>query len=286
MNKVKGKMPRLPSSGVFGRLGAVLGTVAVGGGLVYDSIYNVEAGHRAILFNRITGLRREIIDEGTHFCIPLIEWPIMYDIRTSPRNIMSLTGSKDLQMVNINVRVLSQPKTSQLPDLYESLGLDYNEKVLPSIVNEVCKQVVAQYNAVQLLTMRDQVSRRVRQNLIDRASEFGIVVQDVALTEVHFGREFMAAVEAKQVAQQEAERAKFIVTQALEEKRSKIIRAEGEAKAAALISEKMKNPGYVELRRLEAATEIAQALSRSANKVYLSTESLLLNILDGVNARK
>ena len=98
--------------------------------------------------------------------------------------------------------------------------------------------------------------------------------------------EFMAAVEAKQVAQQEAERAKFIVTQALEEKRSKIIRAEGEAKAAALISEKMKNPGYVELRRLEAATEIAQALSRSANKVYLSTESLLLNILDGVNARK
>ena len=58
MNKVKGKMPRLPSSGVFGRLGAVLGTVAVGGGLVYDSIYNVEAGHRAILFNSSRGIKR------------------------------------------------------------------------------------------------------------------------------------------------------------------------------------------------------------------------------------
>ena len=96
--------------------------------------------------------------------------------------------------------------------------------------------------------------------LIDRASEFDIVVQDVALTEVHFGREFMAAVEAKQVAQQEAERAKFIVTQALEEKRSKIIKAEGEAKAAALISEKMKDPGYIELRRLEVPNEAPQSV--------------------------
>ena len=186
MNKVKGKMPRLPSSGVFEARSGAGHSRREEDSSTTPSITSKQGIGRFCFGD--CGLRREIIGEGTHFCIPLIEWPIMYDIRTSPRNIMSLTGSKDLQMVNINVRVLSQPKTSQLPDLYESLGLDYNEKVLPSIVNEVCKQVVAQYNAVQLLTMRDQVSRRVRQNLIDRASEFGIVVQDVALTEVHFGR--------------------------------------------------------------------------------------------------
>ena len=58
------------------------------------------------------------------------------------------------------------------------------------------------------------------QNVIDRAREFDITVDDVALTELRFGREFTAAVEAKQVAQQDAERSKFIVDKALEEKRS------------------------------------------------------------------
>ena len=55
------------------------------------------------------------------------------------------------------------------------------------------------------------------QNVIDRAREFDITVDDVALTELRFGREFTAAVEAKQVAQQDAERSKFIVDKALEE---------------------------------------------------------------------
>ena len=148
-------------------------------------------------------------------------------------------------------------------------------------MNEVCKQVVAQYNAVQLLTQREQVSKRIRMNLIERARDFDITVDDVALTELRFGREFMAAVEAKQVAQQDAERSKFIVDKALEEKRSIIIKAEGEAQSLKLISKSIEqNPGFVELRRLDAAKEIATTVSRSANKVYLNADSLLLNLLD------
>ena len=54
----------------------------------------VEAGHRAIIFNRISGISEGVIAEGTHIMIPFIEWPIIYDVRTRPRNIMSLTGSK------------------------------------------------------------------------------------------------------------------------------------------------------------------------------------------------
>ena len=108
-----------------------------------------------------------------------------------------------------------------------------------------------------------------------------MVVDDVALTELRFGREFMAAVEAKQVAQQDAERAKFIVDKALEEKRSIIIHSQAQAEAVQLISESIReNPGFVELRRLDAAKDIATTMSRSANKVYLSADSLLLNLLD------
>lgn len=58
----------------------------------------------------------------------------------------------DLQMVNITCRVLSKPKVDQLAKIYRSLGTDYDERVLPSIVNEVLKSVVAQFTASQLST--------------------------------------------------------------------------------------------------------------------------------------
>uniref|UniRef100_M8BB60 Prohibitin n=1 Tax=Aegilops tauschii TaxID=37682 RepID=M8BB60_AEGTA len=197
--------------------------------------------------------------------------PYIFDIRTRPHNFSSNSGTKDLQMVNLTLRLLSRPDVVNLPTIFTSLGLEYDDKVLPSIGNEVLKAVVAQFNADQLLTDRPHVSALVRDSLIKRAREFNIILDDVAITHLSYGADFSQAVEKKQVAQQEAERSKFLVAKAEQERRAAIVRAEGESESARLISEAtaIAGTGLIELRRIEAAKEIAAELARSPNVAYI-----------------
>merc|ERR1712039_417212 len=92
--------------------------------------------------------------------------------------------------------------------------------------------------------------------------------------------EYEKAVEAKQVAQQQAERARHLVLKAQEEKKRTIIHAEGERQSAQMIGDAIKaNPGFIELRRIQVAKDISSLLARSSNRMVLSTESLLLNLM-------
>jgi len=257
---------------VLGRLSTFAGAVAVGAFTVNSCLYNVDGGERAVMFDTLRGgILPDVRGEGTHFLIPVIQRPIVLDVRTKPREIPSVTGTKDLQMVNIKLRVLWRPIVEQLPRLYRELGTDFDERVLPSIGNEVLKAVVAQYNAEELLSRRAEVSQRIKEEMTKRAGHFHLALDDVAITHLNFGREFMKAIESKQVASQEAERQQWVVKRAEQERQAVVTRAEGEAEAAAIITKAMDRTGnaIIEVRRIDAAKEIAGKLANSRNVVYL-----------------
>lgn len=115
------------------------------------------------------------------------------------------------------------------------------------------------------------MSARIRTDLLRRASEFNIALEDVSITHMTFGKEFTRAVEQKQIAQQDAERSRFIVEKAEQERQANVIRAEGEAESADTISKAVAKAGdgLIMIRRIEASREIAQTLASNPNVTYL-----------------
>lgn len=273
------------------RVANYLSRIAVPAGIAITlaqlAMYDVEGGKRAVIFDRLKGVQLGVIGEGTHFVIPWLQKAIIYDVRTKAKVIATTTGSKDLQNVSLTLRVLHRPEVTQLPKIYQTLGLDYDERVLPAIGNEVLKSIVAQFDAAELITQREVVSARIRQELSKRSNEFNIKLEDVSITHMTFGKEFTKAVEQKQIAQQDAERAKFLVERAEQERKANVIRAEGEAESAETVSKALSKAGdgLLMIRRLEASKEIATLLANSPNVSYLPAGSkeeggnnLLLNV--------
>lgn len=188
-------------------------------------------------------------------------------------------------MVNISLRILSRPVEEKLPFIYTNLGVDFDDRVLPSIANEVLKAVVAQYNPEELLSKRALVSQRILHDLLVKAKEFNLILDDVSITHLTFGKEFARAIENKQVAQQETETQAYLAAKAEQERKAAIIRAEGEAEAANLISAAMaaSGTGLIEVRRIDTAKEVAGLLAKAKNVTYLPNTQGGANMLLGLN---
>ena len=251
--------------------------------LLGGCLFVVKPGERVIIFDTIYGgIKQTAYDKGIHFKIPMVQRLIRYDTRITPYDYSTFTGTKDLQRVHIKIKIFFRPDPEYIQTIHLDLNKDYASKVLPSVGNEVLKAVIAQYDADELLKQREKISSEIKEALTTRANEYHIVLEDVSIYELSFQPEFMASIERKQVAQQEAEAYKYIVMLREEEMKANIIEAEGKSIAAQMVSDAVAQygEGMVTLRKIEASKDIIENLSSSQNVGFLPGKG---NILYNLN---
>ena len=195
-------------------------------------------------FNRLTGLSDKTYIEGFHLMIPFLEVPIKLRTKVKNYDIHVSTPNRDLQLVNLNARVVYRPDKTKLHKIYATLGNQYDKKVLNTVVAEIIRGIVAQFNAQQLISARDQVSNQIKFSLKQRAALYGVIIDEFAISNLSFSPQYQNAVERKQVAYQQALEAKFRVQQAKQKKKSIIIQAMADAAGIEQIGKEVaSNPG-------------------------------------------
>jgi regulator of protease activity HflC (stomatin/prohibitin superfamily) len=134
--------------------------------------------------------------------------------------------------------------------IYQEIGLFFKERIIDPAVQEAVKAVTAQFTAEELITRRSEVKEQIRESLAKRLLVFNIIVDDFNIVDFSFSREFNAAIEAKQTAEQQALKAKRDLDRIKIEAEQKVTQARAEAEAQRLQRETI-TPTILQLRAIE-----------------------------------
>lgn len=158
-------------------------------------------------YGRVTG--RELT-EGLSLVAP---WGVnnvtIYDIKVQKESVTSTAASKDLQDVSSEIVLNYNLERGSVSRVHQTIGALYVDKIVTPAINEVFKAASAEYTASELITERGQLKTIAQKTLSDRLAPYGIKVSELSIVDFKFSENFTKAIEEKQVAQQNAERAKF-----------------------------------------------------------------------------
>lgn len=158
-------------------------------------------------YGKVTG--RELT-EGMSLVAP---WGInsvtIYDIKVQKESVVSTAASKDLQDVSSEIVLNYNLERGSVGRVHQTIGALYVDKIITPAINEVFKSASAEYTASELITERSELKTKAQKTLSERLAPYGIKVSELSIVDFKFSDNFSKAIEEKQVAQQNAERAKF-----------------------------------------------------------------------------
>lgn len=180
--------------------------------LFFASTISIGTGEIAVMtrFGHVTG---QELGEGFHLKNPL-DRANTYDIKVLKEETKADAASKDLQDVHSTLVINYRLEAGKVSEIHKTIGVLYKEKLVDPAIQEVFKASSAKYDAIQLITDRQAIKGDAFKLLVERLSRYGIIIQDLSITNFSFSPDFSKAIEQKQVAAQNAERAKFNLEQA------------------------------------------------------------------------
>lgn len=219
--------------------------------LLSTSVVIVGAGYRGVVIN-FGQVQDTIYNEGLHWRIPVMTEIQPISVRIQKTDILAQVGSKDLQEVQLDVAINWHIDPTKVNTIYQTVGDEVQivNRILNPAVGEVVKAAAAKKNAEEILTKRPELKAEIDDNLDERLGEYGILLDSVSLLDVDFTKEFAAAIEQKQIAEQEAQRAVYIAQKAAREAEAEVNRAKGRAESQMLI-QKTLTPEILQNKALE-----------------------------------
>ncbi len=225
----------------------------------------VDAGHRGVLLHwNAVDTTLPPLAEGLHFVVPFQDQVVNVEVRTLKYVKAATASSNDLQAVSTEVTVNYHPYPETVNKLYQEVGLNYEVRVIAPAIEEVVKQVTANYIAEELITKRSQVKSDIQAEITKRLDIFDIVTDVISITDFQFSDLFARAIEAKVGAQQNALKAENDLQRIEVEARQReaqatgiakanIAEAQGEAEAIKIINQALaQNPNYLEWLKTQA----------------------------------
>ncbi|MEG4630203.1 prohibitin family protein [Microcoleus sp. AR_TQ3_B6] len=200
----------------------------------------VNAGERGVLM-QFGKVQEQVLGEGLHIIFPTVYTVKKLSVRVQKQESSAEASSKDLQDVFTDVALNWHIIPDEANAIFQQIG-DETEvvaRIIAPAVEEVLKAVMAKYTAEEIITKRGEVKAAVDEFLTLRLLTYHIAVDDISLVHVHFSQRFSDAVEAKQIAEQEAKRGEFLALKAVKEAEAKVNLAKGEAEVQRLLRDNL-----------------------------------------------
>ncbi len=227
-----------------------LGVAILLGIVLMMSFTTIGAGERGVVFSRIGGVQDRILNEGWQFKIPFIEDIIHMDVKIQKSETAASASSQDLQIVRSVIVLNYHLDPTAVNMIYQEVGLGYESRIINPAVQESVKAITAHFTAEELITKRDQVSLEIKESLMERLSRNQIIVDEFSITELNFSDVFNQSIEAKQVAEQMALKARQDLERIKVEAEQTVAAAGAEAEAQRLQRATI-TPELIQLRAIE-----------------------------------
>ena len=211
----------------------------------------VNAGERGVLM-QFGKVQEQILGEGLHVIVSTVYSVKKLSVRVQKQESSAEASSKDLQDVFTDVALNWHIIPDEANAIFQQIG-DEKEvvaRIINPAVEEVLRAVIAKYTAEEIITKRGEVKAAVDEFLTLRLVTYHIAVDDISLVHVHFSERFSDAVEAKQIAEQEAKRGEFLALKAVKEAEAKVNLAKGEAEVQRLLRDNL-TPELLERQAIE-----------------------------------